>query len=214
MVEYVDPTNGRPGVQDHDVLRPDAAARARRRCPCGRPPACWSRPFEGKGHSIVDGKRFDWKRFDTLAVPGGGWCEHVNGSRQRARLPVRRQRRARAARLRPAQEMGPRRSRRHGALTESVHGWPAPVAAIQLTSFASGVSCRASHTTLTVAHRLPRRRPGLGRGHDALSSATCAGRAARRSTTCRTRAARELLATHRPAARAGTRTRCGWRTAS
>ncbi len=37
-------------------------------------------PFEGKGHSIVDGKRFDWKEFDTLAVPGGSWCEHVNGS--------------------------------------------------------------------------------------------------------------------------------------
>jgi gentisate 1,2-dioxygenase len=37
-------------------------------------------PFEGRGHSIVDGKRFDWSRFDTLAVPGGCWCEHVNGS--------------------------------------------------------------------------------------------------------------------------------------
>ena len=41
-------------------------------------------PFEGKGHSIVDGKRFDWKEFDTLAVPGGSWCEHVNGSDKRA----------------------------------------------------------------------------------------------------------------------------------
>ncbi len=37
-------------------------------------------PFEGRGHSIVDGQRFDWKEFDTLAVPGGSWCEHVNGS--------------------------------------------------------------------------------------------------------------------------------------
>jgi gentisate 1,2-dioxygenase len=37
-------------------------------------------PFEGKGHSIVDGQRFDWTRFDTLAVPGGSWYEHINGS--------------------------------------------------------------------------------------------------------------------------------------
>ena len=26
------------------------------------------------------GRRFDWAPFDTLAVPGGSWCEHVNGS--------------------------------------------------------------------------------------------------------------------------------------
>ena len=29
---------------------------------------------------MVDGKRFDWKEFDTLAVPGGSWFEHHNGS--------------------------------------------------------------------------------------------------------------------------------------
>ena len=38
-------------------------------------------PFEGRGHSIVDGKRFDWQRFDTLAVPGGSWFEHANDDR-------------------------------------------------------------------------------------------------------------------------------------
>ena len=37
-------------------------------------------PFEGQGHSIVDGQRFDWNGFDTLAVPGGSWFEHVNAS--------------------------------------------------------------------------------------------------------------------------------------
>jgi gentisate 1,2-dioxygenase len=35
-------------------------------------------PFEGSGHSVVDGKRLDWAPFDTFAVPGGAWCEHVN----------------------------------------------------------------------------------------------------------------------------------------
>ena len=37
-------------------------------------------PFEGKGHSIVGEQRIDWEPFDTMAVPGGTWCEHVNGS--------------------------------------------------------------------------------------------------------------------------------------
>jgi gentisate 1,2-dioxygenase len=37
-------------------------------------------PFEGRGHSLIDGKRFDWERFDTLVVPGGSWCEHINAS--------------------------------------------------------------------------------------------------------------------------------------
>ena len=32
------------------------------------------------GHSIIDGERYDWNQFDTLAVPGGCWVEHVNGS--------------------------------------------------------------------------------------------------------------------------------------
>ena len=66
-------------------------------------------PFEGSGHSIVDGKRIDWKQFDTLAVPGGAWCEHVNGSDREPGRPLRRQRRAGAEGLRAAQEVGPRR---------------------------------------------------------------------------------------------------------
>jgi len=40
-------------------------------------------PFEGKGHSIIDGKRFRWEKFDNLAVPGGSWFEHVNGDEKR-----------------------------------------------------------------------------------------------------------------------------------
>jgi gentisate 1,2-dioxygenase len=40
-------------------------------------------PFEGGGlgHSIVGSQRFDWKSFDTLAVPAGEWYEHVNESK-------------------------------------------------------------------------------------------------------------------------------------
>ena len=34
--------------------------------------------FEGSGHSVIDGSRFDWEDFDTFCVPGGSWVEHVN----------------------------------------------------------------------------------------------------------------------------------------
>ena len=69
-------------------------------------------PFEGKGHSVVDGQRFDWKQFDTLAVPGGSWCEHVNASdKDPVILFVASD--EPALKARPVQEMGPRRSRRH-----------------------------------------------------------------------------------------------------
>ena len=37
-------------------------------------------PIEGRGHSLVGGQRLDWEPFDTFAVPGGQWCEHVNES--------------------------------------------------------------------------------------------------------------------------------------
>ena len=35
-------------------------------------------PIRGRG--IVDGKKFEWNKFDTLAVPAGSRFEHVNTS--------------------------------------------------------------------------------------------------------------------------------------
>ena len=37
-------------------------------------------PFQGSGHSVIAGQRIEWGKFDTFAVPGGEWCEHVNES--------------------------------------------------------------------------------------------------------------------------------------
>jgi gentisate 1,2-dioxygenase len=37
-------------------------------------------PFHGSGYSIVGGQRLDWQQFDTIAVPGGEWYQHFNGS--------------------------------------------------------------------------------------------------------------------------------------
>jgi gentisate 1,2-dioxygenase len=51
-------------------------------------------PFEGKGHSIVDGQRFDWRQFDTLAGPGRLLVRARQRIRQGPGLPVHRQRRA------------------------------------------------------------------------------------------------------------------------
>lgn len=79
MVEYTDPTSGAPVFKTitffAQMLRPGEKTR-----PLRQTASLLVAPFEGEGHSIVDGKRYDWKQFDTLAVPGGSWCEHVNGS--------------------------------------------------------------------------------------------------------------------------------------
>ena len=79
MVEYTDPTRGEPVFRTitffAQMLRPGETTR-----PLRQTANLLVAPFEGSGHSIVDGERFDWNRFDTLAVSGGSWCEHHNGS--------------------------------------------------------------------------------------------------------------------------------------
>lgn len=35
---------------------------------------------KGFGHSVVGGKRLDWKERDIFVVPSWMWHEHVNGS--------------------------------------------------------------------------------------------------------------------------------------
>jgi gentisate 1,2-dioxygenase len=79
MVEYIDPATGQPVFKTItfmvQMLRP-----GERSLPVRQTANLLVAPFEGRGHSIVDGQRFEWKEFDTLAVPGGSWFEHVNGS--------------------------------------------------------------------------------------------------------------------------------------
>lgn len=78
-VEYIDPTTGGPVFKTMtflvQMLRPGERTR-----PVRQTASLLVAPFEGRGHSVVEGRRFDWQAFDTLAVPGGGWYEHVNGS--------------------------------------------------------------------------------------------------------------------------------------
>ncbi len=79
MVEYTDPTRGEPVFKTitffAQMLRP-----GEKTLPLRQTASLLVAPFQGSGYSIVDGQRFDWNEFDTLAVPGGAWCEHHNGS--------------------------------------------------------------------------------------------------------------------------------------
>jgi len=79
LVEYVDPTNGLPVYKTitffAQMLRPGEKTQ-----PMKQTASLLVAPFEGRGYSIIDDQRFDWAPFDTLAVPGGQWCQHVNAS--------------------------------------------------------------------------------------------------------------------------------------
>jgi gentisate 1,2-dioxygenase len=79
MVEYVDPLTGRPVFKTitffAQMLRP-----GERTLPLKQNANLLCAPIEGRGTSIVGGERLDWEPFDTFAVPGGQWCEHVNAS--------------------------------------------------------------------------------------------------------------------------------------
>lgn len=79
LVEYIDPTNGEPVFKTitffAQMLQP-----GQRTLPVKTTSSLLVSPFEGEGHTLVDGQKFDWNKFDTLAVPAGHWFEHVNES--------------------------------------------------------------------------------------------------------------------------------------
>jgi gentisate 1,2-dioxygenase len=77
MIEYVDPTTGRAPYSTMtffaQMLRPGEKTRASR-----QNASLIYTVFEGTGHSIIGGQRFDWEPFDTFCAPAGEWIEHVN----------------------------------------------------------------------------------------------------------------------------------------
>lgn len=79
MIEYVNPIDGKPVFKTitffMQMLRP-----GERTQPLKQTASLLVAPFDGHGYSLIGGKRLDWERFDTLAVPGGEWAEHVNAS--------------------------------------------------------------------------------------------------------------------------------------
>lgn len=85
LVEYVNPTTGAPVFRTitffAQMLRP-----GERTLPLKQNASLLCAPVEGQGYSIVGGQRLEWEPFDTMAVPGGHWCEHVNGSDSEAAI--------------------------------------------------------------------------------------------------------------------------------
>jgi len=79
MIEYVNPLDGKPVFKTitffMQMLRP-----GERTQPLKQTASLLVAPFEGHGYSLIGGNRVDWERFDTVAVPGGEWAEHVNAS--------------------------------------------------------------------------------------------------------------------------------------
>ena len=79
QVEYTDPVSGRTPYPTMtffgELLRP-----GEKTLPQQQNASLVCFPFHGKGYSIVGGKRFDWEPFDAIAIPGGEWYEHHNGT--------------------------------------------------------------------------------------------------------------------------------------
>ncbi|WP_374384287.1 cupin domain-containing protein [Dongia sp.] len=79
MIEYVDPTSGQPVFKTvtffMQMLRP-----GEKTLPLKQSASLVVSPFEGQGYSLVNDQKIAWNQFDTVAVPGASWCQHVNTS--------------------------------------------------------------------------------------------------------------------------------------
>jgi gentisate 1,2-dioxygenase len=79
MMKYVNPVTGGPVMQtigaSMQLLRAGERTKAHRHTG-----SFVYQVAKGEGHSIIDGKRFDWKARDIFCVPSWAWHEHGNGS--------------------------------------------------------------------------------------------------------------------------------------
>jgi len=79
MMEYVNPATHGPVMQtmgaSMQMLRSGEHTKAHRHTG-----SYLYHVAKGSGHSIIDGKRYDWTERDIFCVPSWAWHEHVNGS--------------------------------------------------------------------------------------------------------------------------------------
>lgn len=77
MMEYVNPVTNGPVMQtlgaSMQMLRAGEHTKAHRHTG-----SYLYHVAKGKGHSIINGKRFDWQERDIFCVPSWAWHEHVN----------------------------------------------------------------------------------------------------------------------------------------
>jgi gentisate 1,2-dioxygenase len=76
-VEYINPSTGGHTLSTTScwmqMLRPGEHTKAHRHTHCPI-----YHVHKGEGHSIIDGKRYDWSESDSFVVPPMAWHEHVN----------------------------------------------------------------------------------------------------------------------------------------
>lgn len=77
MMDYVNPVTNGPVMPtmgaSMQMLRPGQATKAHRHTG-----SCLYHVAKGRGHSIIDGRRYDWAERDIFCVPSWAWHEHVN----------------------------------------------------------------------------------------------------------------------------------------
>jgi len=79
LMNYINPVTGGPVMQTigaaMQMLRPGERTRAHRHTG-----SVVYQVAKGSGHSIIDGRRFDWTERDIFCVPSWAWHEHANAS--------------------------------------------------------------------------------------------------------------------------------------
>ncbi|PWE34388.1 NADPH dehydrogenase [Maritimibacter sp. 55A14] len=79
LMQYMNPVTSGPVMQtlgaSMQMLRPGEATQAHRHTGSFLYQVC-----KGSGHSVIDGRRFDWQERDIFCVPSWAWHEHANGS--------------------------------------------------------------------------------------------------------------------------------------
>ena len=79
LMEYVNPASNGPVMKtmgaSMQMLRPGERTRAHRHTG-----SYLYHVSKGRGHSIINGQRFDWQERDIFCVPSWAWHEHANAS--------------------------------------------------------------------------------------------------------------------------------------
>ena len=79
MMEYVNPVTNGPVMQTMgasiQMLLPGGQTKAHRHTG-----SFLYHVAKGSGHSVINGKKFEWSEHDIFCVPSWAWHEHVNGS--------------------------------------------------------------------------------------------------------------------------------------
>ncbi len=79
--EYLNPNTGGPVLPTMScyvqMIRPGIHTQAHRQVN-----SAVYHVFEGRGHSVINGKRFDWEKGDFFVVPPWAWHEHVNEGKE------------------------------------------------------------------------------------------------------------------------------------